>query len=72
MGLTQLGKQVRKRLIELERTQTSLANELGVSLQHLSGMLHGKSALELEERVREWIKNTDVEMTLNDDTRVET
>lgn len=72
MGLTKLGKQVRKRLIELEQTQTSLAYQLNVSHQHLSGMLHGRSALELEERVREWLKKTDVQVVLNDDTRIET
>ncbi len=71
MGLTELGKIVRKRLIELESTQTSLANQLGVSLQHLSGVLHGRSALELEERVRDWLNKTNVELMLKDDTRDE-
>lgn len=55
MALTEFGKKVKIALVERGLTQRKLAEILGVSLQHLNGVLHGYSALELEERVWDWL-----------------
>lgn len=54
--LTPIGKRVIKRLKELDRTQLSLANELGISKQSLNGVLYGRSAsLRIEAMLIVWL-----------------
>ena len=54
--LSSFGKRVIKRLKELDRTQLSLANELGISKQSLNGVLYGRSAsLRIEAMLIVWL-----------------
>lgn len=39
---TPYGKQIKKRLIDLGRTQTSLAEELGIAPQYLTMIIDGR------------------------------
>ena len=59
MGLTKLGMKVKKKLIERGLTQNDLSNRLGITRQHLSSVLHGASALVLEEWLLDWCKDKD-------------
>lgn len=54
MALTELGKKVKIALVDSAMTQRELAEHLGVSLQHLNGLLHGSPSLQLQERVEQW------------------
>jgi transcriptional regulator with XRE-family HTH domain len=59
MGLTKLGIKVKKKLIERGLTQNDLSNRLMITRQHLSSVLHGSSALRLEEWLEDWCKDKD-------------
>jgi len=52
---TELGKQVRIRLIELDMTQVQLAQLLGVSKQSLNNVLQGEASLKIEEKLKDWL-----------------
>lgn len=52
-----LSDRVKIKLIKINMTQTQLAKLLGVSKQHLNGVLHERySSLELEEKIKEWLE----------------
>ncbi len=42
MGLTDFGRDVKKRLIELGMTQRELAEKIGTSSQYLNAILNGR------------------------------
>lgn len=54
--LTELGVKVKTKLISDNMTQIELAERIGVSIQHLSAVLRGSSALLLEEYLQDYVE----------------
>ena len=57
--LTELGYELKIKLLKEEKTQTWFAKKLGVSKQLLSNCLYGEKNLKLEEAIRNYIKTGD-------------
>jgi transcriptional regulator with XRE-family HTH domain len=58
--LTELGKQVKVKLINEGMSQTDLAIKIDVSPQHLGGVLHGSPSLRMEELLKDWLTDKKV------------
>lgn len=56
MALTEIGKQVKIKLIEDEMTQTELADRLGTTKQLLNNYLRGEKNTNIDAPLKEWLR----------------
>ena len=59
--LTELGYELKIKLLKETKTQTWFAKQLGVSKQLLSNCMYGEKNLKLEEAIRNYIKTGEIE-----------